>query len=85
MSIERLTPGSTGIGEQDINMIRRLHHFFHQVFHTLNLGAVCWDGDGFCARGEVGEGIKLQQIRNLFLWREGGRERAGSMSLSPDQ
>lgn len=42
MSIELLAPRCPCIGEQDINMIRRLQDLFNQSFDTTYLRAVCW-------------------------------------------
>lgn len=39
-------------------MIGRLHDFLHQPLDAFDFAAVDWDGDGFCAWGEVGERIE---------------------------
>jgi len=28
------------------------------MFYSFEFGTICGDGDGFCAGGEVGEGVK---------------------------
>lgn len=40
MRIELLSPSSARVREQDIDMVRRLSHLSHQVFHALELRAV---------------------------------------------
>ena len=58
MCIELLSPCSARVREQDIDMIRRLCYLTHEMLDAFELGAVGGYGYGFCARCEVGEGIK---------------------------
>jgi hypothetical protein len=58
MRVELLPPRRARICKQDIDMIRRLAHFFDQVLHALELGAVGRHGDRLCPRLQVGQGVE---------------------------
>ncbi len=58
MRIERLSPRRSCIREKNIDMICCLRYFADEVLYSFGLCTVGRDGDGFCAWGEVGEGIQ---------------------------
>lgn len=58
MRLELLAPRSTGIGEEDINMVRCLADLCHEAFDFLDARAVGRDGDGLGTGAFVGERVE---------------------------
>lgn len=58
MCIEFLSPRSPCVREQDIDMIGRLCYLADEMLNAFELRAVGGYGNGFCAGGEVGEGVE---------------------------
>lgn len=58
MRLELLAPRSTGIGEEDIDVVRRLADLCHEAFDFLHARAVGGDGDCLRTGAFVGEGVE---------------------------
>ena len=58
MVIERRSPRSTSICEQDIDIICRGGDLFHKVLYACEIRAISGHGDGFGTGLEIGEGVE---------------------------
>ncbi len=63
MRIKFLSPRRASIGEQDIDVIRRLAHFFHQSLDLARFRTISRYGNGFGTRTEIGQGVQRRDSR----------------------
>jgi hypothetical protein len=60
VAVELFTPGGTGIGEENVDVVGRLAHLSHQAFQFGRLGAVGGHRDRLRTRALVGERIQCR-------------------------
>lgn len=58
MRLELFAPGGARVGEEDVNVVRRLAHFGHEAVQLRHLGVVGGDGDGLRAGPFVGQRVQ---------------------------
>ena len=58
MRVELLAPRRARIRKQDVDVVRALAYLRHQLLDLGELGAVGGDGDGFCSRAFVRQGVE---------------------------
>lgn len=81
VALEWGTPGSTGIGEKDVNMVGRFGYFGREALNLGKLGKVGRDGDGLGAGALVGECVQRGDGFITGVGFAGGNINFGTASL----